>query len=54
MIILGEFEPDQFVVDARISRYKSDTDEALWLLKVTATDDGAEVTSAVLVDPAAG
>ena len=54
MIVLGEFEPDQFVVNARISRYKSDADETLWLLKVTATDDGAEVTSAVPVDPTGG
>ena len=54
MIVLDEFEPDEPAVDARISRYASATDEGLWLLEVTATDDGAEVTSAVPVDATAG
>jgi hypothetical protein len=53
MIVLDEFEPDEPVVDARISRYASDTDEGLWLLEVIATDDGAEVTTAVPIDPIA-
>jgi hypothetical protein len=54
IIVLDEFETDQSVVDARISRYKSHADDTFWLLELTATDDGAEVTSAVSVDPTAG
>ena len=54
MIVLEEFEPDQSVVEVQISRYKSASDEGLWLLEVTATDTGTAVTSAVPVDPTAG
>ena len=54
IIALDEFETDQSVVDARISRYKSHLDDTFWLLEVTATDDGVEVTAAVPVDPTAG
>jgi len=54
MIILDEFDPDQTVVDALISRYRSVDDVATWALEITATNVNGEaiatVTSAAPVD----
>lgn len=54
MLVLNEFTPDQSVVDAQVARYLSADDVATWRLEVTARDDGATVTAAVLVEPADG
>jgi hypothetical protein len=51
MLVFDEFEPDQPVIEARISRYRSVDDVASWRLEVTAGDDGDMVTSAATVDP---
>lgn len=52
MIVLDEFDPEQSVVDARVSRYRSIDDVATWRLEVTATEAGADVTSEELADEA--
>jgi len=55
MLVLDPFEPDQPVVGATISRYKSIDDVVTWHLEITATESSAEVTSAVQADdPTAG
>ena len=51
MLVLDEFEPDQSVVEARVSRYRSVDDVAAWRLEVTAGDDGDLVTSVVPIAP---
>ncbi len=51
MIVLNAFETDQSVVEARITRYQSATDETAWTLEVTAVGAAAEVTSAASTDP---
>lgn len=54
MLVLDEFEPDRAVVEAHVARYRSADDVATWRLEVTASDDGATVTAAALVEPAEG
>ncbi len=47
LVVVDEFEADQPTVDARISRYRSIDDDTTWILELTATDEGADVTEAV-------
>lgn len=46
IIVVDEFELGQSTVDARISRYRSIDDDTAWILKVVATEDGADVIKA--------
>lgn len=48
MILIDEFEPDQAEVEVRIVRYESIDDDNVWILELTANDDGATVGSATL------
>lgn len=47
LVVIDEFEAGQPTVDARVSRYRSIDDDATWILELTATDTGADVTEAV-------
>jgi hypothetical protein len=52
--VVDEFDAGQPTVDVRISRYRSVDDATTWILELTATDDGAEVTGAVESDDTTG
>jgi hypothetical protein len=53
LVVLDEFEADQPTVDVRISRYRSLDDDTTWLLELTATAEGADVTAAVEAEDSA-
>ena len=53
MIVVDEFAVGQRTADTRISRYRSADDSTTWRLDITATADGATVTTATPVEDAA-
>jgi len=52
LVIIDEFEAGQPTADARVSRYRSIDDDTTWILELTATDAGVDVTEAVEVSDA--
>jgi hypothetical protein len=52
LVVVDEFDGEQSKVDARISWYRSTDDHSTWILELTATDDGADVTAAVEAEDA--
>ncbi len=52
LIVVDEFDDGQPTVDARVSRYRSVDDHRTWILELTASEEGADVTEAVEADDA--
>ncbi len=52
LVVVDEFDEGQPTVDARISRYRSVDDHSTWILELTASGEGADVTEAVEADDA--
>ena len=50
LLVVDAFESGQPEVDARISRYRSIDDDTNWILRLTATDEGVDVSDAVEAD----
>jgi hypothetical protein len=53
LVVIDEFEIGQPTADARVMRYRSIDDETRWILELTATEAGVDVTEAVEVVDAA-
>ena len=46
LVVIDEFEIGQPTADARVSRYLSINDDTTWILELTATEAGVDVTEA--------